>query len=151
VSVLTKRSALIVSGAWLGVCGMLQLGTRSLLRVWVDAQRDRWVIPYQGELLLLGAAAFIAAGIILAAFGMNSGDERRADEAAARAGILLLTSAAAGLCAAGVCQAGLHVARLAIPGGALHPRSLVGSCLAFAAAGAILLAKGILSGGRARP
>lgn len=139
---MTKRYGLIVSGAWLAVCGLAQLGTRSVLRVWVDSQRDRWVIPYQGELLLAAAAAFIGAGIIVSAFGVNSRDDRKLDEAFVRAGILLMTAAAVGLCVAGVCQAGLHVARLAIPGGTLHPRSLVVSCLAFAAAGGALLVRG---------
>ncbi|BCW98706.1 MAG: hypothetical protein KatS3mg024_1533 [Armatimonadota bacterium] len=139
---MTRRYALILTGAWLAVCGLAQIGTRSLLRVWVDSQRDRWVIPYEGELLLLAAAAFTGAGIIISAFVMNCRDDGKADEAFVRAGILLLTAAALGLCVAGACQAGLHVARLAIPGGSLHPRSLVGSCLAFAVAGAALLARG---------
>ncbi len=148
---MTKRYALMMAGAWLAVCGLAQLGTRSLLRVWVDSQQDRWVIPYEGELLLLAAATFAGAGIIVAAFGMNCRDDRKVDDAFLRTGILLLTAAALGLCVAGVCQAGLHVARLAIPGGDLHPRSLVLSCLAFAAAGSTLLVRGTAFAASHRP
>ncbi len=139
---MTRRYALILSGAWLAAFGLMHLSTRSVLRVWVDSRKDRWVIPYEGELLLVAGAAFIAAGVIVAAFGLNSREERVPDEGCMRAGMVLLGASALGVCAAGLCQAGLHVARLAIPGGLLHPRSLVAGCAAFALAGAALLVRG---------
>ncbi len=121
---MSKRSALLRFGAWLSLLAIVELSARSILRVWVDSQRDRWVLPYDGSLLLMTGGVLMLGSLTLLVFALNA-KHGAASEPLLNAGLILMGASALGLTSAGVCQAGLHVARLAIPGGLLHPRSLV--------------------------
>lgn len=131
---LSARRAFLEAGGWLVLLGSLNLATRSVARVWVDSARNRWVIPYNGELLLWTGCLFAAAGAALIAFSYQRLSARPLDVSALRASVLLFCASALGFAASGVAQAWMHYCRLAIPGGWTHPRSLV----ALSAAAAIL-------------
>lgn len=128
-----RRSFLLMLGALLVAAGMSDLATRSIVRVWVTSTRNPWVLAYSGEMLLATGLAMMAVGVTLMAFSFQCRHTDTVDGSLAGAAALLAIAGNAGLIAAGICQAWLHVARLAIPGGWDHPRSLVAMSLAVIA------------------
>lgn len=136
---MSKRSALLWVGSWLSLFAIVELSARSILRVWVDSQRDRWVLPYDGSLLLLSGGILMLASLTLVVFALNT-KPGAASAPLLNAGLTLMGASTLGITSAGLCQAGLHVARLAIPGGLLHPRSLVICSLAIACAACLIYA-----------
>lgn len=106
---------------WLGI---FTLAFRSVLRVWVDSQRDEWVIAFPADQLQVLGITLIAFGVILALLSTFQNRVKTVDFTLVRISIRFLTAGVFGMLAAGFCQAWLHVSKLAILGGWPHPRSL---------------------------
>lgn len=114
---------------WLG---MFTLAFRAILRVWVDSQRDEWVIAFPADQLQILGVTLLSFGIILALLAAFTNRVKTVDFSLVRISFRFLSAGVFGMLASGFCQAWLHVSKLAILGGWPHPRSItVASFIAF--------------------